>query len=585
MSLLERSVVRTSALVALALLPAPAFAQDGAPQAECADGVITSIAFDRRAVFDPASTGFAPLAWTYRTLNLLHVRTTQSFIRRELLFQEGDCFDPFLVAESERLLDGYAFLAQAEITDEDDGSQGKRVFVSTRDEWSTKVDLGMTYDAGPHIERFEVTEENFVGQGIFAEYTFRERRETKSQAFRLATPRFFGRADASIAWGKSRPGQFIDEYVRYPFIGETSSFSMRQGYHRGTDYFAFATNGSEPFDQVLVPAYLQLMELSAAWRIGEPQSSFILGATLTHDVSRFPRVPEVTYGGDFDAAEPWVGALPPSLERQLVETGATRLGLHLGTRRYRFVEYEGLDGVRDRQFVSLGLFAGVTVGRGFDVFLPIGLDGASDTHARAHTSFGIPIGSSILHGGVTAEARRDGGHWRDALFDGDLVAYLRNDDLAGHTLFLRASAAGGWQTLLPYQLSLGGREGVRGLAEDRYPGGRMLRFVVEDRIVLPWPRQEADLGVTLFTDVGRVWPGDVPYGIDSGWQLGVGFGLRIGLPAGTRNIWRTDIVFPVGPSRGDPVFRVTFELNRLRAGFFTPDVRRSRRLDLGPDHF
>jgi hypothetical protein len=126
---------------------------------------------------------------------------------------------------------------------------------------------------------------------------------------------------------------------------------------------------------------------------------------------------------------------------------------------------------------------------------------------------------------------------------------------------------------------------VRSLHEDRFPGGRVLRFVVEDRIALPWPTETADLGLTFFSDLGRVWPGDVPYGVDSGWQAAAGFGLRIGLPRGTRHIWRTDIAFPVGPSGGSPIFRVTFEVNKLRAGFFTPDVFRSRRFMLGPETF
>lgn len=114
----------------------------------------------------------------------------------------------------------------------------------------------------------------------------------------------------------------------------------------------------------------------------------------------------------------------------------------------------------------------------------------------------------------------------------------------------------------------------------------MLRFVIEDRVVLPWPAPDAaDLGLTFFSDLGRVWPGDVPYGTDSGWQAALGFGLRFGLPAGTRNVWRTDVVFPLGANGGSPIFRVSFELNRLRTGFFTRDVLRSRRLDLGPEKF
>ena len=122
--------------------------------------------------------------------------------------------------------------------------------------------------------------------------------------------------------------------------------------------------------------------------------------------------------------------------------------------------------------------------------------------------------------------------------------------------------------------------------EDRFPGGRMTRFVIEDRIAFPWPRVgTADLGLSLFADVGRVWQGSVPYGADSGWHGGVGAGIRIGLPSRTRNIWRLDVAFPVGPTQGEPVFRFTFEVNRFRSGFFTRDVHRSRRYNLGAEHF
>ena len=567
--------------------PAPASAQDGSTDAPCTEGVISSIALNRRAVFDPQSTGVGLLSWTYRTLNVLHVRTSESFIRRELLFEEGDCYDPFYVSESERLLDAYGFLSQATISTEDDGNGGKQVLVTTRDEWSTKVDLGVTYDDGPNFERFELTEENFLGQGIFAEYTYQERRESKSQEFGITTPRLFGRADASVSAGTSRPGHFVDQYVRYPFIGEAGSFAVRQGFHRGTDFFAYSADGAAAYTQLLVPVHRQVMELSGARRIGERGRSFIAGLSLTHEIYRFPRVPQVAYGTDFDALEPWTDPVPAEVERQMVETGATRIGLHFGTRRLRYEEFVGLDGVRDRQIVGLGLFAGVSLGKGFSAFLPLDLEGASDTWGRAHASFGAPLGASLLHGGFTAEARHDEGHWRDVLLDADLVAYLRTSRSASHTFFLRMSTAAGWQTTLPYQLSLGGRDAVRSLVEDRFPGGRMLRFVIEDRIVLPWPPpgEEADLGLTLFSDIGRMWPGDAPFGTDSGWQAGVGVGLRIGWPAGTRNIWRTDLIFPVRNSDNRPVFRVTFELNRLRAGFFTQDVLRSRRFNIGPDQF
>jgi hypothetical protein len=244
----------------------------GAPAGDgsmCSEGVISSIALDRRSVFDPESTELGALSWTYRALNALHVRTQPSFIRRELLFEEGDCYDSFLVIESERLLDAYGFLAGARITSEDDGAGGKSVLVETQDEWSTKVDMGVTYDANLTVEAFEVTEENFLGQGIFAEFEHRQRRETKAQSLALATPRLFGRSDARIRFGRDRPGRFLDQYVRYPFIGETGRYSVRQGYSRGTSYFSYSTDGTAEYGQVLVPQYRELIELSAAQRFGE----------------------------------------------------------------------------------------------------------------------------------------------------------------------------------------------------------------------------------------------------------------------------------------------------------------------------
>lgn len=587
----SRGLLCAALILALSSLPAEAqtsddgLVGDGTEAAECADGVITSIEIERRSVFDPEGTSVGFLSWTYRALNLFHVTTTESFVRRELLFEEGDCLDPFLLQESQRLLDRYGFLANVQVIHEDDGSGGQAVFVRTHDEWSTKVDVGVTYDERANLEKLEVTEENFLGQGVFAEFTHRERRETRAQSIGLATPRLFGRTDAGIELGRDRPGRFFNQYLRYPFIGETGTYSVRQGYQRGTGYFAYATDGGQPFSQVLVPSFRERIELSGARRFGEPGRSLITGISLERDVIRYPGTPEVALVGDFDDLQPFPGELPEDLADQLRPAASTRVSLHLGTRRYRYVEYEGIDGLRERTIVSLGLFAGVSVGKAFDVLTPTGVPVDDDLFGRVHASFGAPVGSSILHGGATVESRRDGGRWRDVLADADLVAYLRNDGLRSHTLFVRASVAGGWRATLPFQLSLGGREGIRSLAEDRYPGARMARFLVEDRILFPWPSPgTADLGMTVFGDLGRVWPGDAPYAVDSDWHASLGAGLRVGLPAGTRNVVRADVAFPVGSAAG-PVFRVTFEVNRMRDGFFTPELLRSRRYDLGAEHF
>lgn len=554
------------------------------PSRVCEAGVITDIDIIRGSVFDPDSTDIPPLAWTYRLMEVLHVRTQESFIRRELLFSEGDCYDDFLATETERLLESYTFLTNARVTSESDASGGRRVTVSTQDEWSTQVDVGVTYDGGPNLEKLQVTEENFLGQGVFAEFTHRERLETRTQAIGVSTPRLFGRTDASIEIGRDRPGSFFNQYLRYPFVGETGRYSVRQGYSRGTSFYSYGTPVDDPLSQVVAPQFREVIEFSAAQRFGERGRSIIAGFTLSRDVTRFGAI-EAATDDNLDDLVPYPGTVPTSLQRQVDERASSRIWLHLGMRNIRFQEYFGIDGLRDRLLVGLGYFVGASAGRGFGVLVPDGATGVDEFFGRVNASFTAPIGSSIVHGGVYAESRRAEQGWQDILSDAELVAYLRNDALPGQTFFFRAAAAGGWETTMPYQLSLGGREGLRALREDRYPGGRTVRFVAEDRIVFPWPSSTLDLGMTLFADVGRVWPGDAPFAVDSGWRTGLGAGVRIGFPRRTRHAWRADIAFPVGGPERSPTLRITFELNRLSQGFFVPDHFRSRRFDLGAHSF
>ncbi|MGD2045673.1 MAG: BamA/TamA family outer membrane protein [Gemmatimonadota bacterium] len=572
------------------MFPAVASGQTAVPAVDssdvevCAAGPVTSIVIDSRSVYDPESTGIAPLSWLYSALNLIHVNTSPSFIRSELLFEEGDCYDPFLVSESFRLLDANGFMFVEEIREEPDGAGGHTIFVSTRDEWSTKVDVGVTYDAGANLERFQATEENFLGYGVFAEFTHYARRETRTQSFGIRSPRFFGRSDVGIAAGTTRPGRFFDQFWWYPFVGETGRWAVREGITSGTDFFSITPDGAEPFDQLLLPVFKEQIELSAAYRFGEPGASLILGATLTRDLLEFDRVPEVTFG-DFDERQELSTPPPGEMTRQLRPYSATRAMVHLGMRRIRYVEYIGLDAVREPNLLGLGTFAGLTVGTSTGLLASDRAPTEHDYFVRTHGKALLPLGASLFYGTVSAEGRHPSEGWRDLFGEVELAAYGRAGWLPWQTLFFRASGSGGWDTTVPFQLSLGGREGVRSLREDRLPGGRMVRFTAEDRIAFPWPSNTADLGFTFFTDVGRVWPGDVPYGVDSGWQTALGFGLRLGLPYRTRHIWRADVAFPVGTAGGSPIFRVTFELNRLRDGFSVTDIDRSRQFNVGPDTF
>jgi hypothetical protein len=102
-----------------ALLVVPVYAQDGSKPVqagECPNGRITYVLLDNNSIFDTSDPELdTRFVWAYRAANALHLRTRPWVIRRELLFRTGDCFDPFLLAESERLLRAYPFLARVDI--------------------------------------------------------------------------------------------------------------------------------------------------------------------------------------------------------------------------------------------------------------------------------------------------------------------------------------------------------------------------------------------------------------------------------------------------------------------------------------
>jgi hypothetical protein len=87
--------VVTTCIVASGLLPASTAAQDVVSAEVCEFGRISSIFIDNHDIYDleQLEQGGA-VKWAYSLANALHIRTAESFIRRELLFEVGDCLDP-----------------------------------------------------------------------------------------------------------------------------------------------------------------------------------------------------------------------------------------------------------------------------------------------------------------------------------------------------------------------------------------------------------------------------------------------------------------------------------------------------------
>jgi hypothetical protein len=137
----------------------------------------------------------------------------------------------------------------------------------------------------------------------------------------------------------------------------------------------------------------------------------------------------------------------------------------------------------------------------------------------------------------------------------------------------------GVRPLLPMQLWLGDwRGGVLGYHSSSLAGGH--RNVA--RAEMRWSGESlvrgADVGASAFTQVGTIWAGDAPYGVNA-TRSSIGFSLLAAYPTTSKRLYRVDIGIPLqrGSGGGGGIeVRFTSE-DRTQVFWREPDdVTRSR---------
>ena len=564
---------------------------------ECPVGRISYIFIDNRSIFDTTEMDpDTPFFWAYRLANALHIRTREDFIRKELLFRTGDCLDPLRLSESERLLRSYRFIGQSDVfaLPQPDGTQ--HVIVDTQDEWTTTVNLGFQIDEGPEFTGVEVAEENLLGLGIGVRFFFKQKREQRDLGVEVETPRLFNtRWDSRLSGGKTRSGQFFEESLYYPFLGEIGRFGARQNYVWRETLFSYVLSEDPEYSHLLVPYLDDRWDLVVGGRLGNPGNLAVFGGGLSRESVRFRSFPEdleLVRNKDYSQTEPadeeWVDAVLP----QAQDRTAHRVNFFLGQRSLTFVQRRGLDALRGIQDVQVGTEVFVGIGRTLEVKGKGGEPLPDDIHTQISLFAGGVRDEWTINAQLNAEARQvdagagQSGRWEDIFAEADAYFYWQPKGASNHTLLFRLSAAGGWSVQSPFQLTLGGKQAVRGYSDEAFPGGQRVVMSFEDRVYLPWPAPDLfDFGLSLFMDMGHMQPGDVPFGVDSGWRTAIGAGIRFGLPPGTGNIARIDLAMPVGPKAQlkDLVLRIELqEVLGLLPGLRDDQLVRSLRTGVRP---
>ncbi len=581
------------ALLALGLgAPAPAALK---AQGACETGLISRIDIETNRIFEPEESGEAGvLKGLYRVMNAVHVTTRESYVRSELFVREGDCYDQFLVDESERVIRALEFISTAEVEGvrQDDGTYVVRVV--TRDAVSIKLSLGITFDDGFTFENIGISEINFLGRGLLIGVFRREQREILERGVELGSPRAFGLPlDVRLSGGATRDGSFLRESIFLPFINERSQFSARQTIDWAEQPFAYAVTPGEGVTHALLPVNAFKAELTSAVRWGDERALFWVAGGLSWEGVDFPGYPEtvqVVENKDFKNPVEAPDTVASLLAGQAIPQNATRLHFLASRRDVVFRRRRRLDAVNAVQDVRVGTEVVATVAPSINAF-QIGSHRSEDVYTRLEFFGGSHLGTEwfwttqlSLEGRLqTVEEGGNQDRWTDVIAELQGVLFwqpaYRPEDPGRHTLMARASWDDGQTTQRPYQLTLGGRDGVRGYSRDAFPGARRAIITLEDRIFLGWPSTQLfDLGAAVFFDAGRMWAQDVPFGVDSGWKASVGFGLRLASPAGSDRTTRIEFTLPFDrtPEADPTYFRFYVDLGGVLRGLKNEQMERSR---------
>ncbi len=532
--------LRVSAVLGMVCVSvAPLMAQEA-----CADGRIASVTINNQSVFDGGEAADGRrFSWAYRLANNLHMRTREEVVERELLFEAGDCHDVDRLRDSERLLRGFGFLADATIYGIRQPGGDVQVVVETQDEWSTRVEPRLG-SGSMGLRGVRLVEDNLLGTGRHLSF-FYDDDVDRVYGVTYASPHIFGsRWNLGAQFARTDAGHSYYGSVTYPFVGETGRFAFRQLASRDERNFEILMpDAPATLARVRVPVRREEAEIGAAFRWGRERFKHtMLGASMALERVEFP--------GQATFLEPdgQRGPAVQELAGQWNPVSSVRFTMLTGQSNVYYVRRRGLDTLDGTEDVRLGVEAEASLGptipqlsTDHDVAVGLGFFAA-----------GEPIPQLIAGMRFSFEARRsyealpDLPEWNDVLAEIGGWAYFRPSVESRHLLVATVSGIGGWHSRIPFQLTLGGDAGLRGYPRHVDPGGRRLVGSLEYRAKPAWPFPDLfDFGTVAFVDVGKIWRGHAPFGTDSPVRAAAGFGIRAAFPPGSRQTFRLDVGFPV----------------------------------------
>jgi hypothetical protein len=535
------------------------------PPVRCQGELITGIDVETRP---PFLRGVLD-RWQFvsRLVSELHVTTEPEVVRRFLALREGEVCTELRRAESERILRAQPYLAAAIVRPVPDGEGRVRLVVQTVDE--VTIVAGARPTTTPSLRMLRLGEGNIAGKAVYAAGEWHAGTYGRDvYAARIVDYQFAGRPyQLELEGRREQIGAHWRGAVTHPYYTDLQRVAWRATGGSGREYFSFRRPGGS--DDFAVGHSRTSLNVGGLMRVGVPGRLSLFGAAITTERSGVDPLPVLL-------SDSGVLVAPDSLQvlRAYGESHSARVNALWGVRNLTFMPVQGFDALTGVQDVGVGFQAGAMFGRSLAVL------GSRDDDIFVATD--LYAGGGSERSFLTVEAKGEGrqnydtDRWDSILGSARVAWYFHA--APNQTLVTSVEWAGGWRTRTPFQLLLGHREGgVRGYGRSDVVGARRAVSRVESRWALGRYKETGEYGLALFTDAGRTWAGDVPFGQDSPVKVGLGLGVLAALPPGSQRLWRLDLAYPVSP---DPQARFELRLtssNMARFGWREPrDVERSR---------
>jgi hypothetical protein len=564
----------------------------------CQGRLITAIDIHPQPPKIPVPPNHPRIAYIVQRLNALHATTRPSVIRRFLAFHVGDVCTEERRLESERLIRAQPYIERVHILAVRDGPSGVRLDVSTVDALTGDFGIGVEGRA-PLVDLLNLGNSNLLGSAVRVDGQWSYAEGYRDQFGGEVTDyQFLGHPwVADVSGNLAHVGQQLDASVSHPYFTNLQQMAWRVAGGNDQNYIQFVRPGG------VYPALdfqRSYANAGALLRVGSP-SRFestgptdvavryselaLIGAALSHesdgiggrplDLTGTGPVPDTTVG-----SPPFGGRYPAH--------NARRVNGLAGYRALRYLTVRGFDALLGEEDVPVGIQASGVAGASVPWF---GGSGDPDTFVSSRIDAAIGSRTSVVQAGIQAEARRDRrtDAWDGLIASGHAAWYLKPS--LSQTLIVTTDAATGERVLVPFQLALNDPQGgVEGYAGSQMAGGTRAVSRAEYRHLFRMPlaflRAAAAWGVAGFVTGGRVWAGDVPYGVTSPMVAAAGLGLLVGVPKESRQLWRVDVAQPLVPEPHTGLELRISTSTAVRLWWTEPDdVSRSREQTVTPDLF